>query len=274
MRTLTILTLLSISPLIYGQEGNKKPPTPEDLIHDDHFREEMGLNQFTAPSIELIFEQLKSLTPLPVKETKPKLPQRMPLDRSDLAMEIGLLIAEGFLTVQSGNLDDIEPLAKELSNYSKSLGMGEKVSRHVASILENAKNGDLENLKKELTATQRDVELELIRLRDIDLAHLISLSGWARALNASSAAVHKKYSNDRAKLLYRDDIADYYEYSLSALNPKLANRADFKQIKATVIELKNTMILEEGETPNATDIEKINTLSNQLIELLLKRHKA
>jgi len=274
-----LISSLSIGaiPSVFSQDGaaykeESNPLVPEDLIDDDHFREEMGLNQFTAPSIELIFEQLNELTPLPVKETKPSIQKRMPIDRADLSIEIGLLIAEGFLNVQSGNLDEIEQLATELSTYSKSLGAGEKVSRHAASILEYAKENNIEGLKKELSATQRDVELELIRLRDIDLAHLISLGGWARALSTSSTAVNNKYSEERAKLLYRDDIADYYEFSLDALDPKLAQREDFKQIKATVIEIKNVMTLKEGEKPNITDVKKIHALSDHLIKQLVKRN--
>jgi len=263
----------SMSPAFAQDKDNEKPPVPEDLINDPHFREEQGLNQFTAPSIEKIFDQLDQITPLPIKETRPKLPKRMPLDRADLSIEIGLLIAEGFLAVQSGNMDDIEPLAKDLSRYAKALGAGEKVNRHAASILENARKNNIEQLKKELSATQLDVELELIRLRDIDLAHLISLGGWIRALNVSSEAVDKKYTIDRAKVLYREDIADYYEYSLSSLNPKLAKRQSFKDIKKNVTSLKTVMLLKEGQEPTKSGVTLIKKHATALSELALKRHK-
>ena len=268
----TALTF-SMSPAIAQDKDNEKPPVPEDLINDPHFREEQGLNEFTAPSIEKIFDQLDQLTPLPIKDTRPKIPKRMPLDRADLSLEIGLLIAEGFLAVQSGNMDDIEPLAKDLSRYAKALGAGEKVNRHAASILENAKKNNIKQLKKELSATQLDVELELIRLRDIDLAHLISLGGWIRALGVSSEAVNTKFTLDRAKILYREDIADYYEYSLSSLNPKLAAREDFAAIKKNVTSLRAVMLLKEGQKPTEAGVKLIQKHAKELTALALKRKK-
>ncbi len=37
----------------------------------------------------------------------------MPLNRSDPSLEIGFLIAEGFLAVQNNTLNEIEGIAKE-----------------------------------------------------------------------------------------------------------------------------------------------------------------
>jgi hypothetical protein len=128
-----------------------------------------------------LFDTLQFLMPLPLLENELKLPERMPLDRADLAIELGFLIADGFLVVQAEQLDKVEELATRLTRYGKALGAGDRVNRHAASLLDSARNKDVEQLKKELSATQRDVEAELVVLRDADLAHLISLGGWIRA---------------------------------------------------------------------------------------------
>ena len=155
---------------------------PADLMDDEHVREELAVNEFTAPSISKLFDTLQFLMPLPVMETERKMPARMPMDRADLAIELGFLIADGFLVVQAEQLEKVEELAKDLTRYGKALGAGDRVNRHAASLLDSAKNKDVAQLKKELAATQRDVEVELVTLRDADLAHLISLGGWIRAL--------------------------------------------------------------------------------------------
>ena len=235
-----VLCLFSVSLLtsiqLQAQEENQdltthRPAIPDDLIDDPHVREELGVNEFTAPSIKRIFDDLDNLAPLHADELAHEMPKRMPLNRADLAMEIGFLIAEGFIAVQAGHMQKIENLAKELSRYSRALGAGERVNRHAASLLENARNNNVEALKKELTATQRDVETDLIHLRDVDLAHLISLGGWIRALEVSSYAVEKKYTVARARLLYREDIADYYEGSIEALDPRVSDRDDLREMR-------------------------------------------
>lgn len=246
-------------------------PIPADLIDDPHVREELGINEFTAPSIKLIFDDLSQLAPLPVEKTKRSLPKRMPLDRSDLSMEIGFLIAEGFLAVQNNTLDDIESIAKDLSRYGKALGAGERVNRHAASLLDHAKNKRTEKLKAELAATQKDVEIELVQLRDSDLAHLISLGGWIRALECASVAVDENFTEERANQLFREDIADYYEAILGSLDPRVSKRLHFREIRIICSGLKNTMTLAADQEPTEAKVKEIRTQSAKLGTLALSR---
>ena len=48
----------------------KSQEVPEDLIGDEHVREEFGVNRFTTPSIKKLFEQLDELGELPYAELK------------------------------------------------------------------------------------------------------------------------------------------------------------------------------------------------------------
>ena len=41
---------------------------PDELLEDEHVREEFGVNKFTTPSIKKIFEDLQKLRPLPYDE--------------------------------------------------------------------------------------------------------------------------------------------------------------------------------------------------------------
>ena len=41
---------------------------PADLIDDPHVREELAVNEFTAPSISKLFDTLQFLMPLPLLE--------------------------------------------------------------------------------------------------------------------------------------------------------------------------------------------------------------
>ncbi|MEO1857777.1 MAG: hypothetical protein ABGY95_10520 [Rubritalea sp.] len=269
---LSSLLLIPLSSL--AQDGNDKDAIiPADLIEDPHVREELGVNEFTAPSIRLIFDDLSQLAPLPVEETKHVIPKRMPLDRSDLSLEIGFLIAEGFLVVQNKMLNDIEGIAKELSRYGKALGAGERVNRHAASLLEHAKNNRPEKLKEELSATQKDVEIELVQLRDADLAHLISLGGWARALECAALAVDEDFTEERANQLFREDVADYYEVILGSLDPRVSQRKHMISIRQICEQLKFTMTLAADEEPTEAKVKSIREQSAKLAQLALSRGK-
>jgi hypothetical protein len=276
---LSLLPLLLLTTPLWAQKDdieepeNGAPVAPEDLLDDEHVREELAVNDFTAPSIAKVFDSLQHLAPLPMADVERKIPERMPLDRADLAIEIGFLIADGFLIVQTNDLTKVEPLARELSRYGKALGAGERVSHHVASLLESAKNNKPDQLKKELAATQKDVEKELVALRDTDLAHLISLGGWLRALHVASTAVQKQYNPARAKELMREDIADYYTETLGTLHPRISERPNFVEMREIMSGLRNDMVMDEEEKKVVTEamVASILAKSAKLVTLASKR---
>lgn len=255
------------------QPADNNVAIPKDLVDDAHVREELAVNEFTAPSISKLFDTLQFLMPLPIAEVARKMPARMSQDRADLAIELGFLIADGFLVVQAEQLDQVEELAKDLTRYGKALGAGDRVNRHAASLLDSAKNKNVEQLKKELTATQRDVEQELVSLRDADLAHLISLGGWIRALEVSTVAVDKQFSPERARKVMREDIADYYTESVAGLEPRISERPNYLAMRDILAGLRTEMTLEEGKEPTPALMVEIRKQAAKLVELALQRQQ-
>jgi len=263
-----------ILPLTAQEENlQKRGDIPADLLDDVHVREELGVNEFTAPSISKLFDTLQFLMPLPIAEVERKMPARMSQDRADLAIELGFLIADGFLVVQAEQLEKVEELAKDLTRYGKALGAGDRVNRHAAGLLEAAKNKDVVQLKKELASTQRDVEAELVSLRDADLAHLISLGGWIRALEVSTVAVDKQFSVERARKIMREDIADYYTESVAGLEPRISERPNYLAMRDLLAGLRTEMVLEDGKEPSVAMIAEIRKQATKLVELALQRQQ-
>jgi len=249
-----------------------RPAVPADLIDKAHVFEETGVNEFTAPSIARLFETLQFLMPIPLADVERKMPEKKPLDRVNWAIELGFLIADGFLVVQAGQMDKVQELAPQMNKYGQALGISDRVNRHSAPMLEHAKKDEVEQLKKELSAMQEDVQDELVRLKDIDLAHLISLGGWIRALEVSSAAVDKQFGVERAKKLMREDIADYYTESVAGLNPSISERANFLEMRDILAGLRHEMVIEEGKEPTKEQVTEIRGKARELAELALQRH--
>ena len=152
-----------------------QPAIPERLLDDSHMNEELGINEFTAPSIRKIFEDLEGLPEIPEKVALRARPERPPMDRCSLALQLGGMMADGFVIVQCGKMNEVKPIALDLSSYAKAIGAGERVNRHAASLLKNAEDGDLSSFKNNLALIQSDVEQELASLRDSDMANLIGL---------------------------------------------------------------------------------------------------
>ncbi len=263
-------TSLLMSLLIGLAPAQDKPGIPEDLLDDEHFRTESALNEFTVPSIAKVFNELEKISPLAYDSAHLKNHERLPLDRSRLALRLGTLIADGFIAVQTGNSDDVPKIASHISRYAKALGAGEQIKKHAASLLDHAKAKDLEKLKTALAATQRDVERELASLRDPDLSHLISLGGWLQALDSASIAVDKKFTPERGFTLFREDVADYYAESIGSLNPAISSRPHIVKMRLLLQGLRNAMVLAEDTQPTAEQVKEVTEVSAELVKIARK----
>ena len=154
-------------------------------------------------------------------------------------------------------MNDVKPIALDLTRYGNALGVGDKMNAHSASLLENAEKGQMEQFKQNLASTQSDVNAELTSLKDPDLAHLIALGGWVRALEASTAAILGKFDADKAAIIFYPDAPAYFKEILQGLNPQTAKRLRVDQMSVLLEQLVQQMLLAEGEAPT---VEKVMTL--------------
>ena len=172
--------------------------------------------------------------------------------------------------VQAEQLNDVEKMAKDLTRYGKALGAGTGQPPR-GGIVGKREEGRCASTEIELASTQRDVEDELVTLKDADLAHLISLGGWIRALEVSSVAVDKQFSPERARKVMRKDIAEYYLDCITGLESKISDRPNYLAMRDLLEGLAEKMTLENGQEPTPELMKEIRKISTQLVELALQR---
>ncbi len=247
----------------------EQPAVPERLLDDTHMNEELGINEFTAPSIRKIFENLEGLPEIPEASALRERSQRPPMDRCSLALQLGGMMADGFVIVQCGKMNEVKPIALDLSNYAKAIGAGERVNRHAASLLKNAEDGDLANFKNNLALIQADVEQELASLRDSDMANLIGLGGWIRALDAATAALTHKFDAEKAMVIFQPDVPDYFHYILDGVEPEMKERRDIGAVMELLDKLEKQMTLPADAKPTKEDVEAIRKTTTALMTAAL-----
>src|SRR5947208_11320036 len=232
LRSLSILCAVAANlaiPLIAQEE----PLTPEK-----YEREELGVNIYTAPSIERIFQQLDALRPLPFEQLQREFPKASPASREQKGLIFGGLVADGFLVVEAARKSAVDDLGRVLLREARGLGVADRVTRHSASLTDLAGRGKWLAVRKGLIATQADVEQAMIELRDQKMAHLISLGGWLRGLEISAGTVEAEFSPQRAKVLAQPDLADYFGAELKTLPPLLAHTPLFEKIRGSIKKLQ------------------------------------
>ncbi len=184
---------------------------PKDLVDDPVVREELGVNEFTAPSISKIMADLEALKPsLPAGALDKTRLSPLPDNRFQLALGFGALLADGFLMVQAEQADGFTDVGRALLARASALGVDRELLRRSKALSELAEKRRWPALRKELGAAQREVENGLVRLRDEVIAHFIALGGWLRGLEAAAAAVEADYTPERAARLIRPDLLEYF----------------------------------------------------------------
>jgi hypothetical protein len=237
---------------------------PKDA--EDYEREELGVNSFTAPPIADIFRQLDDLKPLPFDQLKRDLPQTSHSNREQLGLVFGGLIADGFLIVECQKQVLVEDLGRALLRQARSLGVGDRVMRHSASLTDHAKRGDWTAVRRELIATQSDVERAMTALRDQRMAHLISLGGWLRGLEITSGAVQSKFTAERAAILWQHDLINYFTEEMQTLPPPIAKTPLFEKLRTGLDAIRD--LLDRTHVNQVTPLE-VDTLQTKAHELNL-----
>jgi hypothetical protein len=271
---ITLAVAFSVNLPASTQEAAAKadadlPPVPivEGDIDLDQIREELGINGFTAPSIENILAELMDLRPIPLDKLWRDFKGDTPQDRALIAISSGRVIADGLLAVIAEKPSRVEPCARALIRYAKGLGVSDYVNKHSKSILEKASKESWLEVRRELVKAQADIEAGMMALKDEEIAHLVSLGGWIRGIEIVAALVALDYSPERAARLVQPEALDYFIDRIGTLNPRLRRNEIFGVIETN---LKSIRILSGSEEKPASeeDVKKIRNLAGAIVDRL------
>ncbi len=257
---------LCLTPAVFAEKPAKG--TPQADI--EHIREELGVNEFTAPSIELVFQELSYLKPIPFEKVWRELPDSTPQSRARLALAAGGVIADGFLAVTAEKQSRIEPVGRNLMRLAKGLGVGDSVNRHSRSILEKAAKKDWGDVKKELVRAQAEVEAAMMQLMDEEIAHLVALGGWLRGLEITGGIVAENYSAERARRLVQPELMDYFSDRVENLNPNFKKTKLGQQLSSSLKEVKVLTTKPVNSPIDLAEVKRVHEIAKELNKSIVK----
>lgn len=250
-----------------------KNPIPEDVVGDEHVREEFGVNEFTTPSIRKLFDMLNHVGKLSYDSLKRPFTDKTPADRIVVSLGLGTLIADGFLIVQCEKVEEMETVGRAMIKYGKALGAGTRMNKHTQSLFEYSLKGNWQDLRVELAKTQADVEAEMVQLRDVDIAHLISLGGWLRALEIATQSINDNYTEEKTRQLTRRDIAEYYLMSLDSLHPSIMKNGTLQELRKGIEEMLPLVDVPEGKALTQDEVKVLHQKASTLARTITDKMK-
>jgi hypothetical protein len=177
-------------------------------------------------------------------------------------MIFGGIVTDGFLVVESQKQNLVDELGRVLIREARGLGAADRVMRHSASLTELGRAGNWNAVRKEVIATQADVEQAMIDLHDQKMAHLISLGGWLRGLEVGSAAVEVEFSKERARVLAQPEVVDYFAEELTTLPPNLAHAPLFEKLRNGIKAIQAS--LSNPDAPSAAEVKAVHAQAREL----------
>jgi hypothetical protein len=264
-----LLSFALVGASAWAQDA-KKPAKGGKQSGDSHMKEELGVNQFTTPGIDMLLKALRDLRPVPYDKVSRQVPASAPSNRAQLAVSTGGVIADGFLAVIAERASDIEPVGRALLRNAKGLGVGDYVTRHTRSILEQAARKNWTEVEAELIGAQRDVEAGMMALKDEELAHLVALGGWWRGLEVTAAIIAESHTSERAALLVQPGVLDYFIDRMSTLNPRIKQTPLFTQLESNLRALRKLTVKDDRSPPTADEVRKIHELAKTTNEAVVK----
>ena len=191
-------------------------------------------------------------------------PKVGPASREQKGLIFGGLVADGFLIVEAERKSAVDNLGRVLMREARGLGVADQVIRHSASLTELGHRGAWEAVRKELIATQADVEQAMIEQRDQKMAHLISLGGWLRGLEISTGAIELDFSAQRVKILAQEDLVDYFTSELKRLPPTVAHTPLFEKIRAGINAIRVSLNKARADGLKRADVKSIHEQAREV----------
>jgi len=270
---LAAIVAITFPSAVFAQDAKQKSvpvaALPENLKPDiDQIREELGINGFTAPSIENLMAELMELRPIPIEKLWRDVPPDMPETRAKIALRSGRIIADGLLAIIAEKPSRVEGPARAMVRYAKALGVADHITKHSKSLLEKAAKENWLDLRKELVKSQADMEAGMMALKDEEIAHMVSLGGWFRGLEAVSALVDLEYTPEHAKILVQPEAIEYFLDRIGTLEPAMKEDAVFQAIEKNLKAIQAATMKENDAPPTPDEVKDIRKRAAEVVDLL------
>jgi hypothetical protein len=236
---------------------------------DDYMRDELGVNEITAPSIAQILKDFGNFIPVPMEiiATNPR--DAVYDNRLQTSLHFGGLVADGFMLTIAQRSQDVLDIGRALIRQSRALGVGDRLTKRSKSLFEYSEKGDWHAMREELIRTQADVEKSMLDLHDEQMSHMISLGGWLRGFQLAANSCAQSYSPDKALILGRVEIMDYYIDRLDTLHPRLKKTEFVSTFTSKIKSLRDLAAEAQGRTPTEAEVKTMRDLANSIEAIAL-----
>jgi hypothetical protein len=191
---------------------------------------------------------------------------RVPSEPAHIALQMGVVIAEGFIAVEAENTEEVKKIGGSVRKLAKALSVEKKVDERAKAIIDGADKKDWMAVRKELDHAQSDVKEAMVDLNSESLSQLISIGGWLRGTEALTDVVGRAFSKDGAELLHQPVLLDYFERKLSTMPTKIKRNSLVTDVQKGVLEIRPLVGIEDGTQISEKSVKEVGAVTGRLVK--------
>jgi hypothetical protein len=192
--------------------------------------------------------------------------------RSQIALNLGGLIADGFIAVQAQDAQQVKNVGGDITKMAKALGVSENILARGNSISQFAESDEWSALQEELEATQNEVKASMQSHRDQDLVILVSLGGWIRGTEVVSGLVAKNYDEKLGQILRQPELLRFIRSKISQISPDLQSDPLVKSVNNQLLGIEQIVAKPFGQPLSQAEVTKMNESVTHLMQEIQKKN--
>lgn len=197
-----------------------------------------------------------------------KPPQASIITRPLIALNLGTLIADGFLAAEAQDRQQVKNVSREIKVLAKSLGLEQEFMGRNNSIADFADDRRWDALDEELEAVQSEFAAALTAQSDDGLVTLMSLGCWLRSMEVVSTHLAANYTAEDAAILRQPAVGEFFTARLDALPDKLKTIPVVAAIQRHLPALSAVLSLPVETPPSSDAVTSLQSLTTGMLNLI------
>lgn len=234
-------------------------------LTDEQIRAAAVSEQFSMPSpseVFVVFEKKSKPDWSALFKKSPAIPFT---SRPQIALNLGVLITDGYLAAEAQDGQEIKNISREIRILAKRLGVDHDLVTRNNSIADLADARRWDSLAGELEAVQNDLSAAMSSRQDSDFASLMALGGWLRSVEIVSGQLAAHYEPSETGALRQPAVGNYFVQRLAAMPARIRESPMIAEVQRGVSGIRESVSFPAGQAPSPEDVAKLKNLATTIL---------
>lgn len=193
-------------------------------------------------------------------------------ETGSMAFALGVLTADGIISVRSHNKTKVTAIAEEMIKISNFLSLDESILRLADELKELIAKDQWVELEKALENYKNEVEGTLYQQQQYEQFTMMQIGGWVEGINRIAWFVQKKYSADKTRVLDQKGTLNSLIKNMGHIEtPSIKEQAYFTATNDKLQQIKG--VIDAGKEITFTKdnvVQKEITFTKEQVDQLVK----